>query len=286
MRHAAAAICTLVLSATFACAQAPPTTARIVTTQVAPNFYIVAAPSDDADIAVYIGRDGLLLVDTGLAPLVPKFREAINKISDKPIRYTVLTHYHYDHIGGADAFAHDGPIIATAKTRWRMMQPSHVGGRNDPPAPEAALPAVTFEKEMSLWIDGEEVRLIAHPAHTDGDAVLWFTKSNVIDMGDAMWNPDNEGGGDIHGVIALCDKVASMVPADAKVVVGHIGAISVDDLRQQTAQWKDITQVIETAIQQGKSLEQIKQEKLLQGHVKGNADRVAENIYRNLKQQK
>jgi cyclase len=283
MRHAFSVFCLAVLVATLCPAQTTTGTPRIVTTQVTPNFYIIAAPDDDADVAIYLGNDGLLLIDTGLAPLVPSLRDAIRKITDKPVKYTVLTHYHFDHIGGADALANGGPIIATARTRGRMTQSSHIGGRNDPPAPAAALPTVTFEKEMSLWMDGEEIRLIAQPAHTDGDAVLWFTRSNVVHLGDAMWNPDNEGGGDIHGVIALCEKVAALVPPDAKIIVGHLGVLSVDDLRKQTAQWKDITGIIEKAIRQGKSLEQIKQEKLLAGHVRSNPEGVAENIYQNLK---
>lgn len=257
--------------------------APINTVQVAPNFYIIESKAADTDISVYVNDEGLVVVDTGLEPLAPRLREAIRKISPKPIKYVLLTHYHYDHIGGAELFAREAPIIAQENTRKRMMKPSHIDGRNDSPAPLGALPSITFDKQLSLYLNGEEILLLAAQAHTDSDAVIWFTRANIVHMGDAIFGPDNDGGGDIHGVITICERVASLVPADAKVIVGHIGVVSVDDVRQQGKQWAEATAIMEKAIKQGKSLQQIKDEKLLATVIKGNPDRVADKLYVNLK---
>lgn len=257
--------------------------AGITTVQVSPRVYIIQAKEDDADIAVYTGADEVVMVDTGLAPIAPRLREEIRKISSKPIKYVLLTHYHFDHVGGAELFGREAPIIAQENVRRRMMLPSHVAGRNDPPAPAGALPTITFQKQLSIHAGDEEIRLIPMPAHTDGDVVVWFMRENVVDMGDAILGVDNEGGGDVRGMIEACERVAAMVPPNAKIIVGHVGVISVEDLREQGQQWKDAVLVVETAIKEGKSLQQIKDGRLLSGIIKGRPDRVAEMIYTNLK---
>lgn len=263
-----------------------PPASDITTVQVTPRVYIVQAKNDDADIAVYVGETHAIVIDTGLGPIAPNLRDEVRKISSKPISHVLLTHYHFDHIGGAELFAREAPVIAQENVRKRMMLPSHVGGRNDPPSPASALPTVTFQNQLSLWAGGEEIQLFSIPAHTDGDVAVWFMRENVVDMGDAMLGVDNEGGGDVHGMIEACERVAAMVPPDAKVIVGHVGVISVDDLRSKGKQWKDATQVIESAMKSGKTLQQIKDEKLLSAIFKGNPERVAEMIFTNLKARK
>jgi glyoxylase-like metal-dependent hydrolase (beta-lactamase superfamily II) len=272
-------------SALFGFAQQPNVAAQaITTTQVSSNFYFIQSKQDDADVGVYVSKSGLVVVDTGYQALAAGLREAIRRISTKPIRYVLLTHYHFDHIGGAEMLAREAPIVAQENTRRRMMLPSHLGSRNDPPAPAAALPTIVFDKKLSLYVDGEEIRLLAFPAHTDGDAVIWFPRAKVVHMGDSLFGPgDDEGNGDVRGIVAACEAVTSLVPPDTKIVAGHVGVITYDELKDQGTRLRQAIEIVEAAMRQGKSLEQIKAEKLLAGVGKGDPDGLAHMIYTNLR---
>jgi cyclase len=278
-----AVVFALVLLAGFVGAEEKVTAPEITVTQVAPGITFLRSEAADADVVVYEGADGLIVIDTGMAETVAAFREAIRKVSNKPLRHVILTHYHFDHIGGAEAFAKEAPITAQENTRRRMMLPSHVGGRNDPPAPASALPVVTFGKCMTLYIGDEEIRLISFTAHTDSDAVVWFKRANVVDMGDAVLGTDNEGGGYVYGMAEASERIASMVPPDTKIVLRHVGVISVEQLREQGRQWRELADIVSNAMKQGKTLDQMKREKLLEGKAR-NPDQMAERIYRNLEQ--
>src|SRR6185369_4464783 len=120
--------------------------------------------------------------------------------------FVLNTHYHGDHTGGNEVFGREAPIIAHDNVRKRLASGSKALGRDTPPAPKAALPVVTFGDRVSLHINGEEVRAVHFPnGHTDGDAVIYFTGSNVVHMGDDFFNcsfpsVDSENGGSVKGL--------------------------------------------------------------------------------------
>lgn len=270
----------LLLCSTLFAAQAPAD--RITTTEVAPNFFRIVAEGKDAEIAAYVEDDGVVVVDTGLKEIAPKLLDAVRAISAKPIRYVVLTHYHFDHIGGAELFAATAPVVAHENTRRRMMLPSYVAGRNDPPAPAAALPDITFDRALTLFVGTGEVRMLSFAAHTDSDAVLWFPRANLVHVGDAVLGIDNSAGGDVYGMAEVCERVAALVPADAKVLVSHAGVITVAELAEQGKQWRQAGDVVKAAIAAGKSLEQMRKEEILKPVFGRPAPRVTETIYKSL----
>jgi glyoxylase-like metal-dependent hydrolase (beta-lactamase superfamily II) len=241
------------------------------------------------NIAFSAGPDGVFLVDTQFKELAPRIKEAIGKISDKPIRYVIDTHWHGDHVGGNQALGEGATLLADANVRKRMQ----AGAGRTPPAPEKALPQPIADK-MVIHFNGEDIRLIhMAPGHTDGDTVVFFTKSKVIHMGDDMFAGrfpfiDLDSGGNVRGYIAALDEVIKMAPKDAKIIPGHGPLSTVDDLRAYSATLKDCVAIIEKGMKDGKTAEQLKQEKVLAKYEPMGAgfisqDRFIDTLYRGLK---
>ena len=137
------------------------------------------------------------------------------------------------------------------------------------PAPPGGLPALTYEQELTLYLDGEAVRVHHYPrAHTDGDSVVFFPLAKAVHMGDIFVRYgfpfiDINGGGNVRGMIAACEDVAHGVPPDTKIIPGHGEVATLADLREYTEMLKSTTALVEQALAAGKTLEQMKQEKLL-----------------------
>ena len=128
---------------------------------------------------------------------------------------------------------------------------------------------ITFGDELTLHFNAEEIRILHFPAaHTDGDGVVYFMKNRVVHMGDEFVRygfpfVDVNGGGSVQGMIVACERVAAMVPADAKVIPGHGELAGVDDLRAYTKMMKDTMGVVQNAMARGETLSQMKSEKVL-----------------------
>jgi cyclase len=127
---------------------------------------------------------------------------------------------------GADAtFQKLAPVIAHDNVRKRMAAGNEVTG--DKPSPPEALPMITFKDELTLRLNGEEIRLLKlPPGHTDGDVAAFFKKANVVCMGDVFMSPaasfgDRHFGGGMLGLIAELEFVLPQIPDDAKIVPGH-----------------------------------------------------------------
>jgi cyclase len=213
------------------------------------------------NIGVSVGDDGILLVDDQYAPLAPKIKEALKGISARPVKFVLNTHHHGDHTGGNEAFGESAPIIAHTNVRKRLQAAEQ-------PMGPAGLPVITFDDRLSIHINGEELKAIHLPhGHTDGDLVVHFTKSNVIHMGDDFFNGrfpfvDLESGGSVRSLIRNIDKVLAEVPSDVKVIPGHGPLATLDDLRKYSAMLKDTVAIVEGGIKAGKTLAQLKSEKV------------------------
>lgn len=176
------------------------------------------------------GPDGAVLIDDEFAPLSARILAAVKQTADQPVRWVVNTHWHGDHVGGNQNMAEAGAtILAHDRVRARLIegQDSKFFGRKTEPATGKALPLVTFNDSTTLHLNGEAV-LVFHvaPAHTDGDAIVWFPNANVVHMGDTFFNGiypivDLESGGSVDGMIAASARVLSRLGPDAKVIPGH-----------------------------------------------------------------
>ena len=230
------------------------------------------------NIGVSVGDDGIVIVDDEFAPLAPKIKAALKGISDTPVRFVLNTHWHGDHVGGNAQFGADAPIIAQENVRERMKNGSTEPGREKPPAEKAALPIITFNDRATVHLNGEDIRAMHFPAgHTDGDSIIYFTKSKVVHMGDDFVRygfpfVDLQSGGSVEGMIAAVDQIIATFPADTKVIPGHGDLSTVADMKPYADMLRESLARVQKGIKQGKSLDQLKQEKTMAGFEKWNGD--------------
>lgn len=240
---------------------------EVKATKVAGSVYLITGAG--GNIGVSVGSDGAVLVDDQFAPLAPKIQAALQSITNQPLRFILNTHYHGDHTGGNEVFGKAAPIVAHENVRKRLAAGSKRGTDAVPPAPAGALPVLTFNDSVTIHLNGEDVRAVHMPhGHTDGDAVIWFTKSNVVHMGDDYFNGffpfiDIENGGSISGLIDNVAHVVATIPDDAKVIPGHGALSDKAGLQKYLDVLRGTWNAVQKGVAAGKSLEQLKSEKVL-----------------------
>ena len=288
-------LATLVLAAMPLAAQTDWSKVDVKSQHVAGSVHMITGAG--GNIGVSVGEDGLVIVDDRYAPLAPKIEAALAAISRRPVRFVINTHYHGDHTGGNEHFGKGAPIVAHENVRERLASGVRLWGRDVPPAPKGALPVITFQDSVTIHLNGEDLRAVHAPhAHTDGDSVIWFTQSNVVHMGDNFFNGgfpvvDLENGGSVAGMIAVVEKVASMIPSDAKVIPGHGPLGDRDALSRFAKMLRETSAAVSAAIAAGKTVEQVKSENILdpwaEAWGKGfiNTERWADILYTDLKSQ-
>jgi cyclase len=235
--------------------------------KLAGNVYMLTGSG--GNVGATVGDDGIAIVDDQFAPLAPKIHAALGQLSPKPVRFVINTHWHGDHTGGNAEFADSAAILAHANVRKRLQAGGKTSFVEFPPVSGKALPVVTFEQGLSLWWNGEEIRAI-HPGigHTDGDSVIWFTRSNVVHMGDDYFNTgfpfvDLASGGSVTRLITSLDVILGQIPADAKVIPGHGPLSDVPGLRKYRGMLEEVVAAVKKARAAGKSVEQMQKENLL-----------------------
>lgn len=201
---------------------------QIESIPLAENIFMLTGSG--GNIGLLVGEEGVLMIDDQYAPLSPKIRQAIGKLSDAPVRYVINTHWHFDHTGGNENFGKSGAvIIAHDNVRRRMSRDEFmkIGQRDVPASPEIALPTVTFAHQATFHFGGQT--LVAHHApyaHTDGDLFVHFTDANVIHAGDVFWNGfypliDTGSDGGIDGTIAAAKRILALSNEETKIIPGH-----------------------------------------------------------------
>ncbi|MGH7151242.1 MAG: MBL fold metallo-hydrolase [Planctomycetota bacterium] len=217
------------------------------------------------NIGVSVGPDGILIVDDQFAPLAEKIRAALKSLGEGKLRFVLNTHWHGDHTGGNEVFGPEAPILAHANVRRRLEAGSQ-GSRPRPPAPKEALPVVTFDESLSVHFNGEEIRVLHYPhGHTDGDSVIFFTKSNVVHLGDDFFAGrfpfvDLDSGGDVEGLARNVAELTGKIAPDAKLIPGHGPVSTLEDLKAYHAMLVETTGLVRERIAAGKTLEQAKAE--------------------------
>jgi glyoxylase-like metal-dependent hydrolase (beta-lactamase superfamily II) len=153
------------------------------------------------------------------------------------------------------------------------------------PSPAAALPIITFEQDVTVHFNGEDIRALHYPSgHTDGDSIIFFPDSNVVHMGDDFVRYgfpfiDLNSGGSVKGLIQAMEQSIAKLPPDVKVIPGHGAVSNLDDVRKYLKMLQDTTAVVEKALAEKKTLEQMKQEKLLEPWKEFSGDFVNADVF-------
>jgi glyoxylase-like metal-dependent hydrolase (beta-lactamase superfamily II) len=257
-------VCAAALFAAAASAQQDFSKVEIQTEKLADTVYMMAGAGGNLGLSV--GEDAVFVIDDQFAPLTPKIQAAIATLTSKPVKFVLNTHWHFDHTGGNENLGKAGAIIvAHENVRKRLSTEGFIEflGMKTKPEPEVALPVVTFTRDISFRLNGDELVVNHVPrAHTDGDSIVRFGKSNVVHMGDTFFNKlypfiDTSSGGTVAGVLAAVDGVLKTVGDDTKIIPGHGPLASKADLKAYRDMLAAVSGNIRGQIKAGKTLAQV-----------------------------
>jgi cyclase len=273
------------------------------------NIYAAVGPGGNTTIS--IGDDGVLAVDTMTAEAAPDLVASIKSLSNKPIRWIVNTHSHRDHTGGNAVVAKSGVYVATGNTRGgggasilsfesALMR---LNGSAESPdkAPEGGWPTDSFfVKQKDMFFNGEPVLTMHVPnAHTDGDAIVFFRRSDVIAAGD-VFTPDRypvidaAEGGSINGIIAGLNLLIELAVPEfneeggTMIVPGHGRICDESDVGDYRDMVTIVRDRVQSSIAKKMTLEQVKAARLtfdydgVYGSPAYTGDMFVEAVYRSL----
>lgn len=236
----------------------------IESVQVADQIYMLSGQGGNIGLA--IDDSYTLLIDDQFAPLSEAIQAEIANLTDKPIKYLLNTHFHFDHTDGNENFSDSvGVIVAHENVRTRLQEGAVIEafGKTMEPYPESALPALTYSGKLSIYQSNEviELRHFAN-AHTDGDTVVHFKDSNVIHAGDILFSGmypfiDTGNGGDVHGFIAAQEAVLALADDQTKIIPGHGPLSNKADMARDLAMLREVVAVVESELSADKTPEEI-----------------------------
>lgn len=236
---------------------------EITTTQLADGLYLLEGQG--GNIAVSVGPDGVFMVDDQYAELSDKILAAIGALTDQPVRFVVNTHHHADHNSGNAAFGALGAtIIATEATRDGIRAGFEAPAAGEPrPVPDHALPTLTYTDELTLYLNGETIRIF-HPGagHTGGDSWVYFENAGVLHTGDAFrttsyQGADVSGGGSLAGIVTIYRELLETYPADTRLLPGHGEVAPISALEEHVAMIEAVQAGVAAAKAEGRSLEDV-----------------------------
>lgn len=295
--RATAIICAALLALGTAAAQQPAGT-NLEVLQLRPNFYMIAGAG--GNIGFQVGEDGVVVVDSGSASSADLVVAAIKKVTAQPIRYVISTSADPDHVGGnatiakagqtlftqaggpglaADFLGGGASILSAEQVLSRISGPS---GKSSP-FPVGDWPTETFNQPRKyMYLNGEGIEIFHEPAaHTDGDAIVFFRRSDVVvagDVLDTMRFPviDIAKGGSIQGEIAALQKLVDTAIPSVPIVSREAGTLIIpghgricDQL--DVVEYRDMVAIIRDRIRdlmkQGLTLEQVKAAAPARGYI-------------------
>jgi cyclase len=268
------------------------------------NVYLLYGPVSNSTIQV--GKDGVLLVDTMDAALVPQITAEVKKLTPLPVRYIIDTSMTADLIGGNELLAKAGApgasvpdgggatVIAQQNVLNRLTSP--VTGKETPP-PQHGLPNDEYDTPTKdFYFNGEPVIVFHEPkAHTDGDSIVLFRRSDIISAGD-IFTPDRypeidlEHGGSVQGLIAALNHLLLLTVPEhlqdggTRVIPGHGRLCNEADVVEYRNMVTIVRDRIQDMIHKDKTLAQVKAARptLDYDTQYGSGDRFVEAVYKSL----
>ncbi|MCZ6595729.1 MAG: MBL fold metallo-hydrolase [Bacteroidetes bacterium] len=264
--------------------------------KVTDNIYMFKGKG--GNIGVITGEDGVLMIDNQFAETTPEILNITKSLSDKPIQFLVNTHHHGDHTGGNVNMINNGTIIyAHDNVRRHLLEGERSkfakeqetafnknleklaknGNKEKAEAkakedirnmgdftPSAnTYPAITFSDNMTFYYNGEKIMVFhVQNAHTDGDVMVYFTKSNVLHMGDVFFNGrypfvDLNSGGNYNGYIKALSRALILIDEETKIIPGHGDLATKSDVKYSHDMMVALKNSVAYEYVSGKTKEQI-----------------------------
>jgi cyclase len=248
------------------------------------NVYMLIGAG--GNVTVQVGKDGVLVVDTQYAPLSSKIVAAIRTLSSGPIRYIINTHVHGDHTGGNANLRKAGSTIAGGNVSFdirdaaegaqiiahdNVLKRMSRGGGGEPPIPAAAWPTSTFiGDDKKLFFNGEGIHVLHQKsAHTDGDSIVFFRRSDVISAGDIFTTTsypviDLAAGGSINGIIDGLNHIIDLIipvygqEGGTLVIPGHGRLCDLGDVINYREMATIVRDRVQDLVNRGVTLDQVK----------------------------
>jgi glyoxylase-like metal-dependent hydrolase (beta-lactamase superfamily II) len=281
----------LLLAAAPALAHQPPPAGEIRVERIAPGIAVLFGGG--GNIGLSYGADGNILIDDQYAPATARVVAAVATLDPDPILYVINTHWHGDHSGGNENLGRAGTVIvAHDNVRRRMSMAQVVRGEAVPASPAGALPVITFSENLTFHLNGDDIRAIhVHDAHTDGDSLIYWTRANVLHMGDTYFNGmlpfiDLDSGGSIDGAIVAVETGLALANEETRIIPGHGPMARRADLVRYRDMLVDLRSRVGQGIAAGRTLDQIKAERHADGYGPPDGfispDSLIETIHRSL----
>ena len=247
---------------------------EIKATKLTESLYMLEGSG--GNIGALVGNDGIIIIDDQFAPLTEKIKTALSKISNKPVRFVINTHFHGDHAGGNENFGGQGAIIVAhdnARKRLSVDYLFEALKQTQKATSYEGLPKVTFADSVTFHLNGETVHVFyAKNAHTDGDVIIHFKGSNIFHTGDVFVRYgfpfiDLGAGGSIDGMIKAVEKLITVTNDQSKIIPGHGAMSTKKDLIDYKNMLVTVRNRVADGMKQGKTLQQIADSDPLKGYV-------------------
>ena len=232
--------------------------------QLSSQIYRITFPYNlKTNIGVSVGKDGILLVDTGFKETAEELVSTVQALCDGEIHYVINTHLHGDHVGGNAVCAKNATLIDGQNLdqcmSYGVVFPGNDGleGKN----------GNGFNTYYSLNFNGEEVHIIPVPGiHSEEDILVYFSSSGVVHMGDLLLTQSFPAvGPKVKEYLVFLDKVIEVFPEDTKFIGGHGRDFTLTDVIEYRHMLKETIERVRAEMEKGKTVEDMKRSKVLQG---------------------